>query len=720
MHRAAVPRLAGASEAHVLAYLKGLMSVEGFSNEYDPYWQADLCLPIVRDRIFTNPEPRYQMLTERKLLWLTSLGDREAVKTCKEETPPKVWNQVDEDVRTKAMEFLQQSDADRDVPAKIKAGEEVSQDELLDFARRTLGQLNIEYFLRAPNHRSVFFTMPSSKMVWFDGKRFVETPMIHDRMKETYDWIHAGKSLDERLLYFSGAFSWSLFQRYGNVVLVQESTYYSGRGEAWPTLDANLDCKEEVWTDRIREAFVESRSKSQKRVNDYQDEKKGFVFVRTYYNQRDRSRSGNQSFWETFMSRGVQGDALISGGSSPGVLRLNMLESEDKQVTLVEQCADAKEAAAAFEENELRKLADGWALQRIISLPIREIDVPFRLQVQDQKTRETIDKLRAMVNSDDPAQHKQAESLVLDLDNPIIDAWVLDWFSLHNGAGFSRSKEYRHNSFGLPRISGTPEFDAGRLGCLLKRADAENETVMELRGLHALSCASERLYGYWQTPLYLGELDAFPKLEVLILDSDQDEARTSLSGLEHAAKLESLEVLVIRNAEGVDLSPLANAPALRHLQLFNSSAHGLATLRDLPLETLCVTDSTIDGLDAVPRSLRWLELIGPGLSFKTPLAEIPDLDRLTLHVEECKLQDVGGSKLRIVDLRGPWVHDLSAFEALAKAGTLKGLGLHYTPITLQMLPKSLENLVSFAEKSDLLAKAGWVRGGLAMLQQGES
>jgi len=578
---------------------------------------------------------------------------------------------------------------------------------------------------------TALFAPASGPLVWFDGATFHASPVELDPPGKGYRFVTGERPLDERLLYWAGEHMWSLLQRYGNVVLLQESTYFTDRREALPTLHVVVDAKTPEWAARIVTAFVESRKASHARVDPFVHEKR--VLVRLYHDRRfgERPRLNDRipGMWEMFTSHGVQGDALVSAGWQPGVMRLRMAASPAPKLTLVERFADPSAAAAAFETAELDRLAKGWTIDSIVALPVREIEVPFRLRAENVGSRATIEELRALRGSKDPAKEKDAEDRIVAMADPVVDAWVLSEVKLAGSAarfgrrsGFSGRRTVRNaDAVPLQYLQGSVSFDSGRIGTLIKRGDPDDARIRELRSVRNLVVGAGRLNGRWKTPIRLDEIDAYPDLELLVVDAHGDVGfsapRTRIEELLHLCGLRSLWGLVVYGAESVDVSSLAAAPSLKHLELVESRVSGLPALERLPLETLVLTGVDADEADgavgagersggalgSLPPSLERLVIDGGSVALEVPLSRLPRLRSLELHTARGTLAEVDACRsLGIVDLRGcPWVSELEGLDELARSSVLHALALDGTPVLPDALSPALTDVVTYAEQPDL-------------------
>jgi hypothetical protein len=325
-----------------------------------------------------------------------------------------------------------------------------------------------------------------------------------------------------------------------------------------------------------------------------------------------------------------------------------------------------------------------------------------------------------MQESEDLEQGKQAEEMIVGLDEPLVDAWMLKRLDLESSLhrfdprrGYSAHRVLRRAaSLPLKRLDGLETFDAGRWGALLKRTPAGDPRLDEMRAIRFLTAGAGRLAGYWRTPLRLDELDAFPKLEGLILDGHAETryggagSRTPLGGLEHLARLPSLTWLILRGVEPVDLSPLAEAKALRHLELHQSRVTGLPVLREIGLTALTLRTCDCDGLTELPSTLERLTFDGMSLTESPPFGRLPHLRRLELHTQSHGLAAIEAcAELACVDLRGSaWASDvalLAPLEAVARSGHLEVLALAGTGLTPGALPPALIDVATFAEEPDL-------------------
>lgn len=717
LHAEALEKVSPASHDHVVVYLQVLVATKGgraYQVRHDELMNiADLALPLLlRHGMPKSGGSSAEIIARLSITWLLALGKIDDAAEGLGALSDEIRESLPKSLRT----TVKSPTKAQGVLRHIASGEIVEEQAFLSFARSRTQQLSLWALVGEPGRSSVFLVPESGPMVWFDGEAFHHSPIELHRSDKTYGFITGDTPLDERLLYWAGTHVWSLLQRYGDVVLLQETTYYTSRREAWPNVDAVVDCKDPVWTQRLVDAFTGSRPKSQRRVDPYLEPGKSQLYVRQYHDELFHTRPGRASggsygAWEREFSRGVQSESVVTGGYQPGVLQLNMKEDAERKVTLVEGYDNHASAAAAFEADELEHLARGFSICKIIALPVREIEVPYRLTV-DGDSRETLDKLRTLLNSKDAAQERQAESLILSLAEPTVDRWILETldertsnacfgtdFGLYAGR-IPRGAE----RIDVRRLCGTPRLDSGRLLQLVKRSGPDDEKVKALRSIRRLVAGTGRLQGHWRVPLHLADIDALVDLELLILEcSGERGAQTPLRGLEHLARLPKLRGLVIRGAEHVDLEPLADAKGLTFVQLIGSGVSGLEALVSSRLETLRIDQCTGEDIGALPATLQWLNVMHAKVPFEVDFASLPELRHLQLHTASGSLAGVDACRrLERVDLRGcPWVEETAVFELLVREGNLRALALNETGVPIHTLPEAIREIVTYAELPNL-------------------
>ena len=712
LHEEAIDALASAGEHHLWAYLEMLYTRGGYSRLYISRGDvpasaiADQALPLLRDRTITGKDATARKLAHLQLAWLVAAGETETAAAHLEVMDHELANVLPVELRARANRGSPQ--AEQALLARIASGEAISADAFLHFARPKTRQASLNVLLGQAGRSTLFLHLHEGPLQWFDGTTFYSTPIEYPRGVEGYRLITGETPLDQRILFWSGQHSWSLLQRYGNVVLLQEMVFSGGYGHGSIQLHAVVDCREEKWTTRLVEAFVRSRPKSQRRVDGHLDPKKG-VFVRVY---EDREHQRRPSGARKVFSRGVQRDAFVTAGMNPDRWERRMRDEPELKLHLEKPFDDEVASVAAFEASELELLSSGWSLKGITACPIRDVETPYPLRVGDEDTRASIEKLGAMINGDDEALHKQAETLILGLEDPAIDRWLLEKLTLERGASFDprigllvRRAPRGFESVEVHRISGFSKLDTAALAALIDRAD-DDDLVGPFRRLRALSIGTNRLEGYWDLPLRLDSITAFSALELLILEcgtESNSRAPTPLRGLQDVARLDALQSLVISNATDVDLAPLRDARSLRHLELHETQAKHLGALREHPIETLILDGCRFDDHIDLPLTLRRLVIRGGEVDATLPWSKLQDLSSLQLSTQAGSLAGIDACEsLRVLDLRGcPWADDLCGPARLAEAGSLRALAAAQTPLHPNAIPASLLDVITYAEFPNL-------------------
>lgn len=372
-------RLREASTAHVAAYLELLTErVEWHLEELAPRGLTACGLDIVADWLGRGTKTErakengaaavYAWALERRL----DLFDRAAVRELLSSS--RAILEADETDHAKLLEkakALAEGKAEREldaIAARLASSRaSLTADDLLRLARRALRASDLCLWLGDPTKGECLLRDELGRAFLFDGATFAAIPLAIDT-SERRNTAHfqALDTCDERRLFLSGQHVWWTFTRYGWTVHVQGSHYFSSRGQGESILSGLVRCPDASWVDRVRAIFQASVPAAAVEIGPFAHEKKGWLFAWAY----------DSSLVHPFgheLSRGVDGKTLVNTTRHPGVLRLEMIAKKaDAKPRPVKECASEEDAIERFNRFEVTLLRNGYRLDRVVTLPLRE------------------------------------------------------------------------------------------------------------------------------------------------------------------------------------------------------------------------------------------------------------------------------------------------------------------------------------------------------------
>lgn len=242
-----------------------------------------------------------------------------------------------------------------------------TEDELLSLARRALRRPGLTVLLGDPTRGELLLRDETRRVFVFDGVTFAPAPLVVDTSDRS-NAVHFQHvdTCDERRLFVTGEHVWWSFARFGWMVHLQGSRYFADRGQGEVILSALVRCPDRSWVDRVTAMYHATLPRTAKEVDPFFHEKQGWLFVREY------DANGKETHGRS-LSRGVDGAVIVSGSRSPGVLRLEMREKKQGAGPKpVSEHASREEAIERFSRFEAELFRNGYELERVVALPVRE------------------------------------------------------------------------------------------------------------------------------------------------------------------------------------------------------------------------------------------------------------------------------------------------------------------------------------------------------------
>lgn len=364
-------RLRDASTRHVAGYLELIAErIEWHLKPLAPCGLTACGFEITDDWLARGPAVRRDDGAADILRWLLAKRLERHEKAAVSELLPLARavfekdNEIDLDLLRDG-DALVKGTTDRELDKLASSRSAWSTDDLLRLARRALQRSGLSVYLGDPTEGAVLLLDETHQAFLFDGQTFAPAPVVVETSeRDNAVQFQSVDTCDERRLFISGEHVWWSLTRFGWMVHVQGSRYFSDRGQAEVILSGLVRCPDRAWVDRVIAMFRAMLPSKAVEVDPFFDAKKGYLFARQYGATKKESHG-------YALSRAVDGATILKCTGSPGVLRLEMREKKAGAVPKpVSQHATAEEARERFSRFELELFRDGYHLDRIVALPV--------------------------------------------------------------------------------------------------------------------------------------------------------------------------------------------------------------------------------------------------------------------------------------------------------------------------------------------------------------
>lgn len=364
-------RLRDASTRHVAGYLELLAErIEWHLQTLAPRGLTACGFEVTDDWLARGPAVRRDDGAADILRWLLAKRlERHETAVVKELLPLaravfEKDNEIDLDLLRDA-DALVKGATDRTLDKLASSRSAWSDEDLLGLARRALQRSGLRRYLGDPSEGEVLLLDETHQAFVSDGKTFTPAPVeVEPSERDNAVQFQSVDACDERRLFLSGEHVWWSLTRFGWMVHVQGSRYFSDRGQAEVILSGLVRCPDRTWVDRVIAMFRAMLPSKASEVDPFFDTKKGWLFARQY------GATTKESYGYA-LSRAVDGGTILKCTRSPGVLRLEMRGKKAGAVpTLVSEHPTAEEARERLSRFEVELFRDGYHLDRIVALPV--------------------------------------------------------------------------------------------------------------------------------------------------------------------------------------------------------------------------------------------------------------------------------------------------------------------------------------------------------------
>ncbi|MFK7988634.1 MAG: hypothetical protein AB8I08_21620 [Sandaracinaceae bacterium] len=374
LHTRVLDRLQGASDETVDAYLDGLAH-GGYWIDHYATPDGWICFEMLALEVIDAWRKRAgsRSASARSILWrelplrLQTFDTKRVAAIWKALGGPTAGEHYEElvadveEMRSGALEKRLDEAA-----ARRREGKSVSAADLLCLARRALKTPGLQILLGSAAKGDVLLIDGRDRAYLCEKDQFSEAPVQVDTKRWTFArYIRAYDALDDRRLYWSGKNVWWASYRFGTSLMLQGSAFFADRDQGEVILDAFIHCPTYAWTERMLRLFRNTKPKAAREVDPYFHADKGWAFAWAYSTLANHKPHGH-AFSRVLMDR-----TLFSGGGSPGVTRLYMLDNEKGAGPKpLQTYASREEAMATLLDFELSALKSGYSLSRVVNLPV--------------------------------------------------------------------------------------------------------------------------------------------------------------------------------------------------------------------------------------------------------------------------------------------------------------------------------------------------------------